>query len=63
MRMGAFNMIPIFIEIILTLVIYLTLFNWQFCLLLLVSIILYLLGTWYFTERRAKSFKDMTIAD
>lgn len=63
LRLGAFNLVPILTEIILTLVIYLTLFSWQFFLLLLVSIVLYVYFTYYLTERRSTSFKDMTKAD
>mmetsp|Transcript_14338 Transcript_14338/g.24413 ORF Transcript_14338/g.24413 Transcript_14338/m.24413 type:complete len:327 (-) Transcript_14338:1052-2032(-) len=63
LRLGTFTLIPIVTEITLTLVIYLTLFSWKFCLLLFASIFIYVSTTYYLTERRAASFKDMTLAD
>ena len=50
-------------DILFTFITYATMFNWLFSVILLGSIVLYLFGSWYFTERRAASFKALSIAD
>ena len=58
-----FQMLPIFLGIILTLLVFITLFSWQFFVLLMLSIIVYGLVTWQMTEYRAKGFKSRNKAD
>jgi ABC-type transport system involved in Fe-S cluster assembly fused permease/ATPase subunit len=58
MRMGVFNLGPILIEIVMTLIVFGTLFDWKFLVVELVSILIYLSATFYLTERRAGDFKE-----
>lgn len=58
-----FQMLPIFIGILLTLLVFISLFSWQFTVLLLLSIIVYGVATWQMTEYRAKGFKSRNKAD
>jgi len=61
--MFTFTLIPISIEVTLVVIIFITLFSWEFCLLQLFAIIVYIIATYILTERRAKLFKAMTMAD
>lgn len=46
------NLYPLFIEIMLVLAIFTTLFSWEFCLLELGAIVLYIIITNSMTEQR-----------
>lgn len=63
LRLGSFNLMPICLEIVLTLVVFVTLFAWQFSVLQLCLVFLYIAVTYFMTERRAGSFSKMTKAD
>ena len=56
-------MLPILIGIILTLLVFISLFSWLFTVLLLFSIVIYTVVTWQMTEYRAKGFKSRNKAD
>jgi len=58
-----FSLGPTFIEIAMTLVVFGTLFDWKFLVLELIVIIFYISSTYCLTERRAKDFKGLTLAD
>ena len=57
MRMSIFNLGPILLEIVMTLVVFATLFDWKFLVVELVSIVIYIGATYYLTEQRAGDFK------
>lgn len=57
LRMFVFNITPLVVEMILVLIVFATRFSWHFFLLQLVAIVLYVVVTYYMTERRAESFK------
>ena len=63
LRMGTFNLLPIVVEIVMTLTIFATLFSWEFFLLQLAAIVIYIFMTWALTEWRAKGFRSMDLAD
>lgn len=63
LRMFVFNIVPIAVEISIVLVIFVSMFSWEFCALQLASIATYVVFTYYMTERRAKGFKDLQEAD
>lgn len=63
LRMSTFNILPIFVEIGLTLIVFVSMFSWMFLVLQFVAIILYLVLTYVLTERRAPAFTNMTKAD
>lgn len=63
MRMMMFSLGPIIIEIIMTLIVFGTLFDWRFLIIELASIVIYIGSTYYLTESRAKDFKAQTLAD
>ena len=52
-----FQIIPIIIEVILVLVIFLVTLQWYFCVITLVGIIIYLIATYFIQEWRNKFFK------
>tara|TARA_B110000285_G_scaffold223357_1_gene278758 strand:+ start:106 stop:276 length:171 start_codon:yes stop_codon:yes gene_type:complete len=55
--MSIFNLGPILLEIVMTLVVFATLFDWKFLVVELVSIVIYIGATYYLTEQRAGDFK------
>lgn len=57
LRMIFYNLLSIFIEIVLTLIVSATIFNWQFTALQLFSLFTYFAVTYTVTEARAKGFK------
>ena len=59
LRMGTFNILPIFVEITMTLTIFVTLFSYEFFLVQLGAIFLYIFFTYVLTELRAKGFRSM----
>lgn len=63
LRLGSFNLFPICLEIFLTLIVFATMFAWQFTVLQLTLVFLYMAVTYFMTERRAGSFALMTKAD
>ena len=63
LRMFTFTLIPISVEVTMVIVIFVTLFSWEFCVMQLLAIVVYILATYLLTERRAKMFKAMTLAD
>ena len=54
---------PIFVEIFMVLIIFLTAFDWRFFLLQAISIFIYIYSTYKLTEWRAGKFKGMMKAD
>ena len=58
MRMSIFSLGPTLLEIVMTLVVFATLFDWKFLVVELLSIVIYLYATYYLTERRAGDFKE-----
>ena len=52
-----FNVLPIFVEVGMVLIIFVTMFSWEFCLIQLFSIIAYVAVTYCMTEAQASKFK------
>ena len=50
-------------ELLLTLIIFATLFSWEFLVLQLIAVVLYIYLTYRLTEWRASKFKAMAMAD
>lgn len=63
MRQIWFNFSPMMTELILTLVVFGTLFSWEFVVLQLLAVVLYIYLTYRLTEWRASKFKKMAMAD
>ena len=61
--MSTFNILPIFVELGLTLIVFVSIFSWMFFLLQIFAIVMYMLLTYVLTERRAPAFTEMTKAD
>ena len=47
----------------MVLIIFVTLFSWEFCLLQIAAIVFYIIITYWLTEYRAKGFKSASVAD
>jgi ABC-type transport system involved in Fe-S cluster assembly fused permease/ATPase subunit len=63
MRQIWFNFSPMMTELVLTLVVFGTLFSWEFVVLQLLAVVLYIYLTYRLTEWRASKFKKMAMAD
>ena len=58
-----FNLAPMMTELVMTLIIFGALFSWEFLVLQLISVFLYIYLTYRLTEWRASKFKAMAMAD
>lgn len=63
LRYSLFNILPILLEIVFTLIVLASLFPWAFFLGVLITVLLYFIFTYVLTEWRAKYFKDMNNKD
>lgn len=58
-----YQLLSIFSEIILTLVVSITIFSWHFTAMQMFSLLVYFVVTYTVTEARAKGFKAKMLSD
>jgi len=63
LRYMLFNIVPIFLELFFVLMLLLSLYPYEFFVVTIVSVMLYILATVLITEWRAKFFKSMSLKD
>lgn len=63
LRMILFTLFGLVIQIVMTLIVSLTIFSWQFTMVQLFALVVYVFVTYILTERRAKGFKEQMMAD